>query len=183
VTRRDITELAGRRFGDLVIAEVGRSRKQIHELERNYPTAERSEIAQRLVDHRKAQAGAEGAISGLFGVFGIPADLLLVTYFQTALMVAVATLYRRDLKSRRAQDELLDVLAYANGIGPITRSGPKVVAGVARALLVRGGLPSVGKAFPILGGLVTAYLNNRDLQKVGDEAIRFYGGKFRAKDG
>jgi hypothetical protein len=182
MTARDIREIAGRRFGDLVVAEIGRSRKHIHELERTYPSAERREIAQRLIDHRKAQAGAEGAISGIFGIFGIPADLVLVTYFQICLAVEIATLFRRDLKSRRAQDELVDVLAYANGMGPATRSGPKVVAEVARALLTRGGLPSVGKAFPIVGGLVTAYLNNRDLQRVGDEAVRFYGdGKFRQR--
>lgn len=180
MTVQDLKDLASTRFGDLVVAEVGRARARIGALERTYPSAPRREIAQRLIDTKKAVAGTEGAVSGLFGLFGVPADLVFVTYVQIALLVEIATLYRVNLKSRRAQDELLDVLGYANGVAPVVRSGPKVVAAIAKALLTRGGLPSVGKAFPVVGGIVTAYLNNRGIQRLGEEALRFYGGKFRA---
>jgi hypothetical protein len=115
----------------------------------------------------------------------VPLDLVFVTYLQVSLLVSIAVLHKVNLKSERAQNELLDLLGYANGTGPVLRAGPKVLGQIAVALLQRGGLPWLGRAVPVIASPLTAYLNNRALKRVGDEAMRFYskeGKKQKADD-
>jgi hypothetical protein len=184
-TPAKLKKLAGAQFSSLVIAEIGRAKARIHELERTYPSAGREEIATRLIDDKKTLASTGGAVSGLFGLVSVPLDLVFVTYLQIALLVSIAVLHKVNLKSERAQDELLDLLGYANGAGPVMRAGPKVVGRIAIALFQRGGLPWLGRAVPVIASPLTAYLNNRALKRVGDEAMRFYskeGKKQKADD-
>ena len=108
-------------------SEIGRARERVAELERTYPSADRRELAQRLIDKKKAIAGTSGAVSGLFGLVSVPIDLTFVTYLQISLLVDLAVLHKVNLKSERARDELLDLLGYANGVGPLVRAGPKVL--------------------------------------------------------
>ncbi len=110
----------------------------------------------------------------------MPADLLVVTYLQTVLLVELATLHHVNLKSERGRDELLDVLGYANGVGPIVRAGPKLLGRIALTLFEKASLPTLGRAFPVVAAPVTAYLNNRALDRVGVEGIRHYGRALRA---
>jgi hypothetical protein len=174
LTPRQLRKLANESFSTLVLSEIRRARERIAELERTYPSAKRPELATRLIDSKKAIATTAGAVSGLFGLVSVPLDLVYVTYLQISLLVDIAVLSRVNLKSARAQDELLDLLGYANGTGPMVRAGPKVLGRIAIALLERGGLPWLGRAVPVVAAPLTAYLNNRALARVGQEALRFY---------
>lgn len=174
LTPRQLKRLAGRKFSDLVLSEIHRSRERIAELQRSYPSAKRPELANRLIDAKKTLAATGGAISGLFGLVSVPLDLVFVTYLQVSLLVDIAVLSGVNLKSARAQDELLDLLGYANGVGPAVRAGPKLVGTIAVALFNRGGLPVLGRAVPVVASPLTAWLNNRALKRVGQEALRYY---------
>lgn len=171
--------LANQKLDTLVLEEIGRARMRIVRLERRFPSAPTREIAERLVDAKRRIGSTSGAVSGLFGLASIPADLLLVTYLQAVLGVELATLYKANLKSEQGRNELLDLLGHANGIGPIVRAGPKLLGRLALTVLERGGLPTLGRAFPVVAMPVTAYLNNRAITRVGDEVIRFYEHKQR----
>jgi len=41
--------------------------------------------------------------------------------------------------------------------------------------LTKRGLAQIGRIVPVLASPVVAYLNNRDLQRAGEAAVRFYG--------
>jgi len=56
-----------------------------------------------------------------------------------------------------------------------TRAGPKLLARLAEAMLAKRGLVSLGRIFPVVAAPVTAYLNNKDIQRAGEAAVRFYG--------
>lgn len=185
LTPKQLRALASAQFSTLVLAEIGRAKARQHELERTYPSAGRKELATRLIDAKKSLAATGGAVSGLFGLVSVPLDLVFVTYLQISLLVDIAVLHQVNLKSERAHNELLDVLGYANGTGPLVRAGPKVLGTIAMAMLQRGGLPWLGRAVPVIASPLTAYLNNRALKRVGDEAMRFYakeGKKQKADD-
>jgi hypothetical protein len=123
-----------------------------------------------------------GGVSGVFGLVSLPADLLVMSWLQIGLLVDIATLHGVNLKSPRARRELLDLFAYANGLGPLQRAGPKVLGKVAGKLLERSGLTTFGRALPLVAAPVTAYLNNRHIQSVGDQALRYYHGFRRAHE-
>ncbi len=169
-----LRRIAGQSFSGLVLGEIGRAKERVSDLERTFPSAERRELARRLVDSKRALASTAGAVSGLFGLLSVPLDLVFVTYLQVSLLVDVATLFRVNLKSERAQSDLLDLLGYANGTGPILRASPPLVGRIAMTVLQRRGLPAMGRAVPVVAAPLTAWLNNKALARAGDEAIRFY---------
>jgi hypothetical protein len=171
---RQVREIANQSFSNLVISEIGRARDRIADLERNYPSAGRKELATRLSDAKKALASTSGALSGLFGIVSVPLDLVAVVYLQISLMVDIAVLHRVNLKSAVAQRALLDLLAYANGSDPLVRASPKVIGRIAMAVLQRGGWTSFGRAVPVVAAPLTAWLNNRALARAGREAMLFY---------
>jgi hypothetical protein len=72
------------------------------------------------------------------------------------------------------------VLGEANGVGPLQRSGPKVLGKVAAVLAQKGGFTSLGRAMPLVAAPVTAWLNNHHIQMVGEAALRQYDGFTRA---
>ena len=174
-SKAELESLAEQQFDSLVLSEIGRARRRIHALERQYPAADTREVAQRLIDAKKTAASTSGAISGLFGLLSLPADLLVVTYLQIVLLVELATLHQANLKNERGRSELLDVLGYANGVGPIVRAGPKLLGRIALTLFEKASLPTLGRAFPVVAAPVTAYLNNRALERVGLAGLRYYG--------
>jgi EcsC protein family len=164
--------------GRLYLAEIGRARKRVDELRTRYPSAGPAELVAHLISHKKNWAGTGGAISGLFGWLTLPADLAFVTALQLSLIMEVALVHKVNLKSDRARDEVLEVLGYSNGADTLnlaTRSAPKIVSKVAQALFTRGGLRSLGRAVPVLAAPLSAHLNNKDIQRAGEAAMRFYG--------
>lgn len=172
----ELKKLAGAKLSDVVLQEIARSRIRVDELQKRYPSASLKELAQHLIDGKKALAGMAGGVSGVFGLISVPADLLFMSWLQIILLVDVATVYKVNLKSERARGELLDLFGYANGLGPLQRSSPKLLGGLAARLLVKGGLPTLGRALPLVAAPITAYLNNQHIQAVGEQAVRFYEG-------
>jgi len=108
----------------------------------------------------------------------VPADLAFVTVLQLTLIMEIALVHKVNLKSDRARDEVFEVLGYSNGADTVNlagRAGPKVIARVAEKMLTKRGLAQLGRIVPVLASPVVAYLNNRDLQRAGQAALRFYG--------
>ena len=110
-----LTQLARDRLWNVYVGEIGRCRRRVDELREKYPSATSQELAQRLTDTKKAWASTGGAVSGLFGLALVPADLLFVTALQLTLIMEIALVHRVNLKSDRARDEVFDVLGYSNG--------------------------------------------------------------------
>lgn len=176
LTPAELKKLAGAKLSDVVLQEIARSRTRVAELEKRFPSAAPKELAQHLIEGKKALASMAGGVSGVFGLISVPADMVFMAWLQIILLVDVATLYKVNLKSERSRGELLDLLGYANGLGPLQRSSPKVLGSLAARLLAKGGLPTLGRAMPLVAAPITAYLNNQHIQAVGDQALRFYEG-------
>jgi len=172
----NLRTLADSRLTDVVLKETVRAKTKIDDLGQRYPSAGPRELAQRMIDSKKAFAGMVGGVSGVFGVVTVPADLLVMVYLQLALLVEIATLYKVNLKSDRARQELLDVFGYANGIGPLQRASPKLVGKLAALALQKGGLETLGRAMPLVAAPISAWLNNQHIQQVGEQAVRHYDG-------
>src|SRR5438105_7705297 len=168
---------AKERLWRVYVEEIGRCRKRVDEARGKYPSATSSELAQRLTDTKKTWAATGGAVSGLFGLALVPADLAFVTVLQLTLIMEIALLHKVNLKSSRARDEVLEVLGYSNGADTVNlagRAGPKVVARVAEKVLTKRGLAQIGRIVPVLASPVVAYLKNRDLQWAGEAAERIF---------
>jgi hypothetical protein len=180
LTPTELKKLGNRRLSDVVLKEVTKSRERLAKLEKTYPSASAREKAQRLIDSKKGIASVVGGVSGVFGLVSVPADLLWMTWLQLILLVDVATLYKVNLKTEGARGELLDLFGMLNGIGPLQRSGPKVLGKLSAVLLEKGGLKLFGKAVPLIAAPISAYLNHQHIQEVGEEAIRHYEGLEKA---
>ena len=173
-----LTQLARDRLWNVYVGEIGRCRRRVDELREKYPSANSQELAQRLTDTKKAWASTGGAVSGLFGLALVPADLLFVTALQLTLIMEIALVHRVNLKSDRARDEVFDVLGYSNGADTVnlaSRAGPKLFARVAEMVLTKRGLASLGRVLPVVAAPVSAWLNNKDIQRAGEAAVRYYG--------
>ncbi|MCP3059193.1 EcsC family protein [Myxococcus sp. K38C18041901] len=176
LTPAELKKLGSARLSDIVLQETKRARVRVAELEKRYPRADTRELAQRLVDDKKNLASMVGGVSGVFGLVALPADLLFMSYLQIILLTDVATLYKVNLKSERARGEMLDLFGYANGLGPVHRSSPKVMGKLAAMVLEKGGMHTLGRAMPLVAAPITAYFNNQHIQRVGEQAVRFYEG-------
>jgi uncharacterized protein (DUF697 family) len=182
VSPSNLRRLGNQRLSDLVSKDAERAKKKLEDLTQRYPSAGPREIAQRFIDDKKTMASLIGGVSGIFGVLSVPPDLVVMTYLQLQLITEIATLYKVNLKSESSRGELLDLFGYVNGIGPVQRASPKVVAKLASYLLTKGGLHSIGKSVPLVAAPISAYLNNQHIQSVGDQAIRHYDGFDKAAE-
>jgi len=173
-----LTQLAKDKLASLYLDQIVRARKRFDELRGRYPAAQAQEMAQRLIDQKKAWASTGGALSGLFGLISVPADIAFVTLLQVTLIMEIALVFRTNLKSTRARSEVLEVLGYSNGADTVnlaSRAGPKLFARAAEKILAKKGLAQLGRAVPVVAAPVVAWLNNKDIQRAGEAAVRFYG--------
>ena len=175
-----VTRLASLRMEDVVGLEARRARARVKTLRTRYPSAGPREIGQHVIESTKSLASLSGSVSGVFGLVSVPADLVVMAWLQIRMLADIATAYGVDLRFRRARTELLGILGEANGVGPLQRSGPKVLGKVAAVLAEKGGFASLGRAMPLVAAPVTAWLNNRHVQMVGEAALRQYDGFQRA---
>ncbi len=182
VSPSNLRRLGNQRLSDLVSRDAERAKKKLEDLTQRYPSAGPRELAQRFIDDKKTMASLIGGVSGIFGVLSVPPDLIVMTYLQLQLITEIATLYKVNLKSESSRGELLDLFGYVNGIGPVQRASPKVLAKLASYLLTKGGLHSIGKSVPLVAAPISAYLNNQHIQSVGDQAIRHYDGFDKAAE-
>ncbi len=179
---RNLKRLGNTQLSDLIEKEAVRARVKVDELHQRYPTAGPRELSQRLIDSKKSLASMVGGMTGVFGAVTVPLDLIGMVYLQLSLLTEVATVFKLSLKSERERQELIDLLGYSNGIGPLQRSGPKVVGTVASILLARGGLKVLSRAMPLVAAPISAYLNNQHIQQVGESAVRHYDGWVHAHE-
>ena len=101
-----LTRVAKDKLESLYLEQIVRARKRVDDLRTRYPSAQAGEMAQRLIDHKKAWASTGGALSGLFGLISVPADIAFVTLLQLALIMEIALVFRTNLKSARARNEV-----------------------------------------------------------------------------
>ncbi len=159
-----------------LLQQVARSRLRIAELERAHPGLDRPQLAQRLIDEKKQVATGGGAVVGMFGLAAIPADLALVAWLQVQLAIELAVLHGVNLKARTGRAELLDVLGFRESdLASVLRAVPLVTGRVSAAFFRRLGWRTVGRAVPVLAAPITAFVNGRDIQRIGDEAMRRFG--------
>jgi hypothetical protein len=182
LTPKHLKKLSNEKLSDLVDKEAVRARVKVDELLRRYPNAGPRELSQRLVDSKKNLASVMGGVSGVFGAVTVPFDLVGMVYLQLSLLTEVATAFKLPLKSERERQELIDLLGYANGIGPVQRASPRVLGSLAAVILAKGGLKSLSKAMPLVAAPISAYLNNQHIQQVGDSAVRHYDGWVHAHE-
>ena len=175
-----IKRLASLRMEDVIGIEAKRARLRMKALRIRYPSAGPRELGQHVIDSTKGLASLSGSVSGVFGLVSVPADLVVMAWLQIRMLDDIATAYGVDLRFRRARTELLGVLGEANGVGPLQRSGPKVLGKVAAVIAEKGGFVSIGRAMPLVAAPVTAWLNNHHIQVVGEAALRQYDGFARA---
>ena len=179
---RNLKRLGNTQLSDLIEKEAVRARVKVDELHQRYPTAGPRELSQRLIDSKKSLASLVGGMTGVFGAVTVPLDLIGMVYLQLSLLTEVATVFKLSLKSERERQELIDLLGYSNGIGPLQRAGPKVVGSVVSILLARGGLKALSRALPLVAAPISAYLNNQHIQQVGESAVRHYDGWVHAHE-
>ena len=182
LTPTNLKKLGNTQLSDLIEKEAVRARVKVDELQQRYPSAGPRELSQRLIDSKKGLASMVGGMTGVFGAITVPIDLLGMVYLQLSLLTEVATVFKLSLKSERERQELIDLLGYSNGIGPLQRSGPKVMGSVAAILLARGGLKGLSRAMPLVAAPISAYLNNQHIQQVGESAVRHYDGWVHAHE-
>jgi len=175
-----IKRLASLRMEDVIGVEAKRARIRVKTLRARYPSAGPRELGQHVIESTKGLASLSGSVSGVFGLVSVPADLVVMAWLQIRMLDDIATAYGVDLRFRRARTELLGVLGEANGVGPLQRSGPKVLGKVAAVIAEKGGFLSIGRAMPLVAAPVTAWLNNHHIQVVGEAALRQYDGFARA---
>ncbi len=173
---KELRSLANERMVDLIDKEAVRARARVEELMQRYPTAGPRELSQHLIDSRKSLASIVGGVTGVFGAVTVPLDLAGMLYIQLALLTDVATAFKQPLKSEREKQELIDLLGYTNGVGPLQRSAPRVLGSVAAAVLAKGGMSTLSRAVPVVAAPISAFLNHRHIQKVGDAAVRHFDG-------
>jgi hypothetical protein len=176
LTPTNLKKIGNTQLSELIEKEAVRARVRVDELQQRYPSAGPRELSQRLIDSKKNVASMMGGITGVFGAVTVPIDLVGMVYLQLSLLTEVATVFKLSLKSERERQELIDLLGYSNGIGPVQRSGPKVVGSLAALLLARGGLKGLSRAMPLVAAPISAYLNNQHIQQVGESAVRHYDG-------
>jgi hypothetical protein len=179
---RHLKKLSNEKLSDLIDQEAVRARARVEALQKMYPSAGPRELSQRLIDSKKGIASVVGGVSGVFGAVTVPLDLVGMVYLQVSLLTEVATVFKLPLKSERERQELIDLLGYANGIGPVQRASPRVLGSLAAMLLAKGGLKSLSKAMPLVAAPISAYLNNQHIQQVGDSAVRHYDGWVHAHE-
>jgi hypothetical protein len=175
-----VKRLASLRMEDVVGLEAKRARARVKALKTRYPSAGPRELGQHTIDSTKNLASLTGSVSGVFGLVSVPADLVVMSWLQVRMLADIATEFGVDLRFRRARTELLGVLGEANGVGPLQRSGPKVLGKVAAVIAEKGGFATFGRAMPLVAAPVTAWLNNQHIQLVGEAALRQYDGFQRA---
>lgn len=168
-------EAAKTRLRDLIKSERQRARLHIHLIKQSEPIASNDRVARVMLDRWTKVAAAEGGITGVIGLLGVPINFLLFTYFQLAAVVSVAEAYGIELEGEAGEDALLSVIGRAHGMEDVVRASPRILGAIAKALALRHGLGLLGRLVPIAAAPISAALNERDMNRIGGEALRRFG--------
>lgn len=176
---RRVKDAARTRLRDLIADERKRARLHIQLIQRAEPAASADRIAHIIIERWAKVASVEGGITGAFGLVGVPINLLLTTYFQVALVVSIAETYGVALEGEGGEDALLSVVGRAHGIEDIVRATPRILGAIAKAIAIRHGLGTLGRLVPLAAAPISAKLNERDMERLGAEALRRFGNIVR----
>lgn len=166
---------ARERLRDLIADERRRAQVHIALIRRTEPGASSDRLAHLMIERWTKVASVEGGITGALGLFGVPLNLALFVYCEVALIVSVAEAYQLVLEGEGGEDTVLDVLGRAHGIEDVLRSSPRVLGAIARAVALRHGFSSLGRLVPLVAAPIAAKLNERDMERLGGEALRRFG--------
>lgn len=168
-------EAATQRLRDLMEFERKRAQAQLESLRKREPNASSDRLAQLILERWTKVASIEGGVTGAMGFAGIALNSLLFTYFQLAVVVAIAEAYQIPLVGEAGEQALLEVLGRAHGVDDLVRASPRVLGALAKALMVRQGLGSISRLVPMISAPIAAKLNEREMGKLGQVAIQRFG--------
>jgi hypothetical protein len=166
---------ARRQLRDLIALERKRSQFHIDLIRRVEPEASSDRLANVMLERWTKVAKVEGGVTGVLGFAGIPLNILMFAYSQLAVTVSIAEAYGIELRGESGEEALLDVVGRVHGIEDVIRSSPRVLGSLARALAIRHGLGALGRVVPLLAAPVSAHLNEREMKRVGEAAMRRFG--------
>lgn len=158
-----------------LLQELSRSRLRVAGLQEKHPGADKAELSRRLIDLAKERAAKRGMVAGLFGWMSIPADVAQVAWMRFCLAVDLAVLHGVNLKSRSGRAELFDLLGLKGdepNLGTLARATPRWMKSATASMVKRIGWRSVGRTIPILAVPISAWVNGRDIEQMGTEALR-----------
>lgn len=158
-----------------VMNERRRSRFYIEIIRRIEPEASRDRVAQLLAERWTQLARIEGGVTGAFGLVGIPLNLLLFSYAQFALIVAIAEVYGVTPEDSAGEEAILTTLREVQGFHQLVRTGPRIMAAIAKRLARHRGLAFMGRTVPLISAPLSAQLNASDMADVGRVAMRRFG--------
>lgn len=167
--------------------------------------------AERLVKWQAAKAGTSGFITGLGGFvtlpIAIPANISSVVYIQTRMIAAIAHMGKHDIRDDKVKSlvymclcgSAMTDIAKDAGIqigGKLTNSAIRRISGatitsinqaVGFQLLTKfgqTGAVNLGKAAPLLGGVIGGTVDSLATQTIGNYAIKTFipGWSARAKE-
>jgi hypothetical protein len=168
-------DAARKNLRELIAQERKRAQLHIQLIRQTEPTASNDRIAHLMVDRWSKVAAVEGGITGALGILGVPVNFILFAYFQLALIVSVAEAYHVSLEGEQGEDAVLYVLGRVHGIEDLVRAGPRVLGALAKALAIKHGLGTLGRLVPMIAAPISAKLNEREMNQVGNEAMRRFG--------
>ena len=163
-----------RNLEDWLLAEIGRARTRLAELRHRHPDAEAAELARRLIEDKKQLAARGGAVTGFFGIASVPADVALLGYLELTLAIELAVLHGVNLKAPGGRQQLLELFGWERGFS-LRLLVPALAARTGRSLLRRSAWKAVGRTVPVLAAPLAAWLNNREIQRLGEAALLSFG--------
>mgnify|MGYP006285995757 FL=1 len=157
--------------------EQERRRAQFHIdlIRRAEPKASSDRLATVILQRWTTVAKVEGGVTGVLGFAGVPLNFLLFAYCQLAVTVSIAEAYGIELRGEAGEEALVDVIGRVHGVEDLVRASPRVLGALARALAVRYGLGTISRMVPLLAAPVSARLNEREMQRVGQAAMQRFG--------
>ncbi len=166
-----VRRLLEERFEAWLLAELPASRERVREVRERHPEVGLREHARLMVGDRRRRAAVGGAALGLLGWVGLPAEAALVAAMQMTLIVDIATLCGKNLKSVRARQELWRVFQTARAEAP---SAGHFLSSTARRVLSSSALRLAGRAVPLISMTMGAVADQRAMQRAGDAALRAF---------
>jgi len=174
-----LRDAARMRVRDLITKERDRAKVHIAWIRQTEPGASSDRIARVLLERFKKLASVEGGITGAAGLLGIPLNFVMFTYFQLAMVVAIAEVYGNQLEGKEGEDQLLRVLGRAHGLEDALRTTPRLIGSLAMALAPKYGLSTLGRLIPLLSAPIAARMNAKDIERTGLEALKQFGNVFQ----
>jgi hypothetical protein len=118
--------------------QAGEIQSKIRRLKQRYPELARRELARIIIQERSFQCALTGALTAVPAIIpgigtliallgGVAADIMLLTYLLTRIVLEIATLYGRDLTGPGYQKEAFWAFILATGTGSVGNSLSRTV--------------------------------------------------------